>query len=166
MSFEEPGSPTDDVVAGDPFLTAPSDFEAPAVPAPGRAVPEPEPVPTPIAVAPPAQAVTLATDSVEPRNEPAKRSDTESNSGKVKAAAVLAAAAALTNKVRQKAPEMLRDIRDKRAAGKCVLITERDGVKVAVGPFADKSNAEMNASKVAGVATVVPLISEDAFHNT
>jgi hypothetical protein len=83
--------------------------------------------------------------------------------GKVKAAAVVAGAAALANKVRQEAPKKIRQLREKRAAGRCVIVTEADGHYLAVGPYKDEDAARQALFKVGGTAHVAELLSTTAF---
>jgi hypothetical protein len=82
--------------------------------------------------------------------------------GKVRAAAVLAAAAALANKVRQEAPKRVQEIRQKRVAGRCVILAEVDGRQVAIGPYRDDQAARQDVAKVTGVPTVIELVSPAA----
>ena len=83
--------------------------------------------------------------------------------GKVKAAALLAGAAALANKVRQKAPEKVQEIRQKRAAGRCVILTELDGRTVAIGPYSNDQAARQDITKVTGAPRVIELVPQKAY---
>lgn len=90
--------------------------------------------------------------------------DAEQGSGsKVKAAALLAGAAALTNKVRQEAPKKVQQLREKRAAGRCVILTEANGEYLAIGPYKNEEAARQDIFKVGGTSHVVELRSETAF---
>src|SRR4051812_24446499 len=83
--------------------------------------------------------------------------------GKVKTAALLAGAAALANKVRQEAPKKVQQLREKRAAGRCVIVTEVDGRMLAIGPYKDEASAEPRAFKVGGAPRLVELVTDAAF---
>lgn len=87
----------------------------------------------------------------------------EDSGGKLKAGALLAGAVAVANKVRQKAPAKVQEIREKRAAGRCVILTEFGGRSVAIGPYRDAEAARQATMKVAGAPRVVDLVSEKAF---
>jgi hypothetical protein len=84
----------------------------------------------------------------------------------VKTAAVVAGAAALANKVRQEAPKKIRQLREKRAAGRCVIVTEADGHYLAVGPYKDEDAARQELFKVGGTAHVAELQSTTAFFDS
>ena len=83
--------------------------------------------------------------------------------GKVKVAALLAGAAALANKVRQKAPEKVQEIRQKRAAGRCVILTELDGRMAAIGPYSNDQAARQDIAKVTGAPRVIELVPQKAY---
>jgi hypothetical protein len=82
---------------------------------------------------------------------------------KAKTAVVLAGAAALANKVRQEAPKMLQQMREKRAAGRCVIVTEADDRALAIGPYKNDEAARHDLFKVGGTSRVVELMSDTAF---
>ena len=83
--------------------------------------------------------------------------------GKVKAAALLAGAAALANKVRQEAPKKVLEMREKRVAGRCVILTEADGRSLAIGPYKNDDAARQDIFKVGGAPRVIELVSDTAF---
>ena len=83
---------------------------------------------------------------------------------KLKVAAVVAGAAALANKVRQEAPKKIREVREKRVAGRCVILTEVGGRPVVIGPYSDEQAARRDlAGGVAGAQQVVELQSRAAY---
>ena len=100
-----------------------------------------------------------------PATEPIGKSeaDDEEGGGKVKAAALLAGAAALANKLRQEAPKKVQELREKRAAGQCVILTESEGRSVAIGPYRDEATAYEDISRAPVGARVVELMTEGAF---
>lgn len=131
----------DEPIAGDPLIIAPVVSDDGVVPV--------EPIPT----AP-----------LEPAQPPTEETTQPDEGGsKVKTAALLAGAAALANKVRQEAPKKLEQIREKRAAGRCVIVTEADGQMLAIGPFKDDDAARQELFNVGGAPRVVELMSESAF---
>jgi hypothetical protein len=83
--------------------------------------------------------------------------------GKVNAAAVVAGAAALANKVGKEAPKVVSQLREQRAAGRCVIVTEVDGRFLAVEPYKDEGTARGDVFKVGGTAQVAELVSDKAF---
>ena len=130
-------------IAGDPLITAePSEIvDAPVVepsdPAPGAPLLDP------------------------PVGEPAAA--TEDGGGKVKAAAVVAGAAALANKLRKEGPKVINQLRDRRLVGPCVIITEVDGRFLAIGPYKDEDAARADVFKVGGTPHVAELVSDTSF---
>jgi hypothetical protein len=82
---------------------------------------------------------------------------------KAKTAVVLAGAAALANKVRHEAPKMLQQLREKRAVGRCVIVTEADDRALAIGPYKNDEAARHDLFKVGGTSRVVELMSDTAF---
>jgi hypothetical protein len=94
--------------------------------------------------------------------EPAEESG-QGAGGKVRTAAALAAAAALANKVRQEAPKKMQEIRQRRMAGRCVVLAEVDGRQVAIGPYRDDRAARQGSANVTGVTTVIELVSPTAY---
>lgn len=138
----------------------------------GPATGEPLIVPPAVSadVAPPVQPVERVerveplgpVEPVEPPPSATDRAD-ESEGGKVKAAALLAGAAALANKVRQEAPKKVHELREKRVAGRCVILTEADGRALTIGPYKNAEAAQEDLFKVGGAPRVVELVSEAAF---
>lgn len=98
----------------------------------------------------------LAPTSTEPDEQ-------SEGTGKVKAAAIVAGVAAVANKARKRAPEKVNEIRAKRAAGRCVILTEMAGRPIAIGPYRDADAAQQSISKVAGTPTIVEVLSEQVF---
>jgi hypothetical protein len=82
---------------------------------------------------------------------------------KAKTTALLAGAAALANKVRQEAPKKVQEIRQKRAAGRCVILTEHDGRLIAVGPYPDEQAARQDSVKVTGAPSVIELMTQQTY---
>lgn len=114
-------------------------------------------------IAPAATAQTVQpVEPVEPTPAPSEQAE-ESEGGKLKGAALLAGAAALANKVRQEAPKKVHELREKRAAGRCVILTEADGRALAIGPYKNDEAARQDVFKVGGAPRVVELVSEAAF---
>ena len=89
-----------------------------------------------------------------------------STSTKVKAAALLAGVTALANKVREEAPKKVQEIREKRAAGRCVILTEVDGRATAIGPYPNTEAAQADVTNVGVNARVVELVPNSAFFDT
>ena len=88
---------------------------------------------------------------------------TESGTGtKITAAALVAGAAALANKVRKEAPKKAREVREKRVAGRCIILTEISGRPVALGPYRDEQAARQDLARVAGAPQVLELKSQTA----
>lgn len=143
---DDPQERSDDrPIVGDPLIAAPiaSDEVLPPI-APSTAVP------------------------VAPPPAPDELNDVDEDGGveggsKIKAAALIAGAAALANKVRQEAPKMVQGIREKRAAGRCVIVTEANGEALAIGPFKDDEAARQDLFKVGGSPRIVELVSTAAF---
>lgn len=145
----------------------------PAKPTPGdQPLAEPE-LTEPVSVGQDAPPDRVPTATSEPtpltpeapaRTEPAGQSDQDSGGGKVKAAALLAGATALANKVRQEAPKKVKEIREKRVAGRCVLLTNLADREVAIGPYPDEQAARMDLVNFAGVPRVVELVSQASYH--
>ena len=138
----------------DPFLVDPVVPSAP-VPAADLTGPGPEPVaiPRPAAPASPPPPLPSSDEGRESGGGP----------GKLKAAALLAGAATLANKVRQDAPRKVQELREKRAAGRYVILTEVTGGAVAVGPYPDEQAARQDLGNVRGVPRVVELLSPGAY---
>jgi hypothetical protein len=86
--------------------------------------------------------------------------------GKVKAAVLLTGALAMANKMRREAPKKLQAIREKRVAGRCVILTEVAGREVAVGPFPDEQAARQYTVNAAGAPRVIELTSQTSFEGS
>jgi hypothetical protein len=98
-----------------------------------------------------------------PPPSPTEQTEPDDGGSKVKTAAVLAGAAALANKVRHEAPKVLQQMREKRAAGRCVILTEADDRALAIGPYKNEEAARHDLFKVGGTSRVVELMSDTAF---
>jgi hypothetical protein len=98
-----------------------------------------------------------------PPPSPTEPTEPDDGGSKVKTAAVLAGAAALANKVRHEAPKMLQQMREKRAAGRCVILSEADDRALAIGPYKNEEAARHDLFKVGGTPRVVELMSDTAF---
>ena len=101
--------------------------------------------------------------SVDPAAGADHTDDDLAATAKAKATALLAGVTAIVDKVREEAPKKVQQILEKRAAGRCVILTEQDGRTVAVGPYADREAAQADSSKVGSDARVVELVPESAF---
>jgi hypothetical protein len=122
------------------------------------------------AVTPTAAAASPITDG-SPRPTPTAPSTpagTGSGRGgaKVKAAALVAGAATLLNKLRKEAPRKARQVREKRVAGRCVLLTEVAGRPVVIGPYRDEQVARHDLTRVTGAPQVLELKSQAAYFGT
>jgi hypothetical protein len=98
-----------------------------------------------------------------PTAEPSNGDKTEDEGGKAKVAVAVAGVAALANKVRQEAPKRIQQLREKRAAGRCVIVSEADGGYLAIGPYKDEEAAREDLFKVGGTAHVAELVTTTAF---
>jgi hypothetical protein len=94
---------------------------------------------------------------------PTEQTEPADGGSKAKTAVVLAGAAALANKVRHEAPKMLQQMREKRAAGRCVIVTEADDRALAIGPYKNEDAARHDLFKVGGTSRVVELMSDTVF---
>ncbi len=139
-----PSSGSTEPIAGDPLIIAPDPRQAVEPSAVEPPVPEPA---TPAVDLPPVEPVP----------------STEDGGGKVKAAAVVAGAAALANKLRKEGPKVINQLRDRRLVGRCVIITEVDGRFLAIGPYKNEDAARGDAFKVGGTPHVAELVSETAY---
>jgi hypothetical protein len=162
----DPREPTDDQpVAGEPLIVPPiveesgpavvSETASPVVngdvaPRVGRVESAKAPSGTSTVASPP----PFSTDQTEPDG---------GGGSKAKTAAVLAGAVAVANKVRHEAPKMLQQMREKRAAGRCVIVTEADDRALAIGPYKNEDAARLDLFKVGGTSRVVELMSDTAF---
>jgi hypothetical protein len=121
------------------------------------------------AVTPTAAAASPITDgSATPApTAPSTPAGTGSGRGaKVKAAALVAGAATLLNKLRKEAPKKAREVREKRVAGRCILLTEMAGHPVAIGPYRDEQAARHDLTRVTGAPQVLELKSQAAYFGT
>ncbi len=119
--------------------------------------------PAPEAASPPGAPPAGAYEPVTP--VPAEKPE-ESEGGvgdKAKSVALLAGAAALANKVRQKAPKKVQELREKRTAGRYVILSDVGGRQVAIGPYPDESAARQDTVKLAGVPHLIELVSQSAY---
>jgi len=98
-----------------------------------------------------------------PASDVDRETEQDEGGSKLKTGALLAGAAALANKVRQEAPKKVQQIREKRAEGRYVIVTEVDGRMLAIGPYKDEASAEPQAFRVGGNPHVVELVTETAF---
>ena len=132
-----------------------------------------EPTPTvrntqPVNTGPTATPTARSTVSPAPATTPGSaprhtQEATESGSGtKITAAALVAGAAALANKVRKEAPKKAREVREKRVAGRCIILTEINGRPIALGPYRDEQAARQDLTRVAGAPQVLELKSQTA----
>jgi hypothetical protein len=124
------------------------------------APPAPADAASPAPVDPDAMAVTPASP------EPGRHAEESDNKGAGRAAtvaALLAGAAALANKVREEAPKKVQEFREKRVAGRCVILGEVAGREVAIGPYRDAGAAREDTGRVPGSARVVELMSQTAY---
>ena len=104
-----------------------------------------------------------ATVTETPPSEPSDGEKTEHEGGKAKTAIAVAGVAALANKVRHEAPKKLQQLREKRAAGRCVIVSEASGRYMAIGPYKDEETARQDLFKVGGTAHVAELVTTTAF---
>lgn len=124
-----------------------------------------QPVSTGRTAAPASRSVVSPAPATSPGSAPRRTGEgTESGSGgKVTAAALIAGAAALANKLRKEAPKKAREVREKRVAGRCVILTEVSGRPVALGPYRDEQAAREDLTRVTGAPRVVELKSHAAY---
>lgn len=158
----DPADPLGSGSVGGPAASAPNTAGEPIPPAPTTASPVTDGSPTPTPTAP------STTPSTPPSTPPGTGSPTESGSGgaKIKAAALVAGAAALVNKLRKEAPKKAREVREKRVAGRCILLTEMAGRPVAIGPYRDEQAARQDLTRVTGAPQVLELKSQAAYFGT
>jgi hypothetical protein len=145
---DAPGDPTTPII-GDPLMTPP-DFQ-----------PTDE---TPVAIV--EEPVAVVEEPVVVHTEPARietNAPDDEGGSKAKAAALLAGAAALANKMRKEAPKAVHQLRERRIAGRCVIVTEVDGRFLAIGPYKDEESARQDSFKVGGTPHVAELMSESTF---
>jgi hypothetical protein len=70
------------------------------------------------------------------------------------------------NKLRKEGPKMAREVREKRVAGRCILLTEVAGRPVAIGPYRDEQAAGQDLTRVTGAPQVLELKSPAAYFTT
>jgi hypothetical protein len=121
----------------------------------------------PVSTGPTAAPAGRSAVSPTPATTPGPRGTaegTESGTGtKVTAAALIAGAAALANKVRKEAPKKAREAREKRVAGRCIILTEVNGRPVALGPYRDEQAARQDLTRATGAPQVLELKSQTAY---
>ena len=147
-------------IPGDPLIADPDPLDQTPTMAPPVGAPvEPlAPVADPVVTSVETPVVTsVETPTVE--SAPSE----EEGGGKVKAAAVVAGAAAIANKVRKEAPKVVNQLRERRVAGRCVIVTEVDGRFLAIGPYKNEDAARGDVFKVGGTPHVAELVSDSAF---
>jgi hypothetical protein len=145
MTYQtNPGVDSTEPIAGEPLITAPEPSDA--VPMAEMAPPVAEPVPP----------------AADPRPAASAPSENEA-ARKVKTAAVVAGAAALANKVRKEAPKVVNQLRERRMAGRCVIITEVDGRFLTIGPYKNEDAARDRVFKVGGNPHVAEIVSDTTF---
>jgi hypothetical protein len=67
---------------------------------------------------------------------------------KRKLAALAAGATTLARKIRKAGPKKIRDVRVRRAADRCVILTEVAGRPVAIGPYRHAHAAQKDAARI------------------
>jgi hypothetical protein len=124
-----------------------------------------QPVTTGPTAAPASRSTTSPAPPTTPGSAPLHKGEgTESGSGtKITAAALIAGAAALANKVRKEAPKKARQAREKRVAGRCIILTEISGRPVALGPYRNEQAARQDLTRTAGAPQVLELKSQTAY---
>jgi hypothetical protein len=109
----------------------------------------------------------IAGTVVAPTDAPSTPVEVDQGSGdggvREKAASVMSAATSFAKKVRREAPKKVQELKEQRASGRHVLLAERAGRTVAVGPYRDAETAQRSASKVTGANQIIELVSEAAF---
>jgi hypothetical protein len=151
-------------------MTVPRDPQNPAYNDPPSAEPtvaarNTQPVSTGPTAAPASRSMVSPAPTNSPESAPRRTGEgTESGSGaKVTTAALIAGAAALANKLRKEAPKKAREVREKRVAGRCIILTEVSGRPVALGPYRDEQAARQDLTRVTGTPQVLELKSHAAY---
>lgn len=147
-------------------MTVPRDPRNPAYSdPPAMAARNTQPVSTGPAPAPTDRPAVSPTPAATPGSAPRRTGEgSESGSGaKVTTAALIAGAAALANKLRKEAPKKAREVREKRLAGRCIILTEVSGRPVALGPYRDEQAARQDLTRVTGAPQVLELKSHAAY---
>jgi poly-gamma-glutamate capsule biosynthesis protein CapA/YwtB (metallophosphatase superfamily) len=106
---------------------------------------------------PPVTEATVGTGETTPQY------DSSGGGSKAKKAAFVAAATAFANKMRQEGPKKVREIREKRAAGRHVIVADIGGRTVAVGPFPGGEDARRTAEKLSATTRVVELVPPSTY---
>jgi hypothetical protein len=101
----------------------------------------------------------------EPVTPPGPAEESGRRAGQ-KVTALLAGAGALAKMVRTEAPKKVREAREKRVAGRRVILTEVDGRRVAIGPYPNDAAARQDTARVSGAPHVVELLSQTAYFGT
>ena len=144
----------------------PAPYGDPAGAEPAATARNTQPVSTGPAAAPAGRSAVSPTPATTPGPR-GTAEGTESGTGtKVTAAALIAGAAALANKVRKEAPKKAREVREKRVAGRCIILTEVSGRPVALGPYRDEQAARQDLTRVTGAPQVLELKSQAAYFGT
>jgi len=154
-------------IPGDPLIADPDPLDQTSTMAPPVGAPAEPLAPVAEPLAPVAEPVVTSVETpvVTSVETPAVESapSEEEGGGKVKAAAVVAGAAAIANKVRKEAPKVVNQLRERRVAGRCVIVTEVDGRFLAIGPYKNEDAARGDVFKVGGTPHVAELVSDTAF---
>jgi len=141
----------------------PASYGDPAGAEPAATARNTQPVSTGPAAAPAGRSAVSPTPATTPGPR-GTAEGTESGTGtKVTAAALIAGAAALANKVRKEAPKKAREAREKRVAGRCIILTEVNGRPVALGPYRDEQAARQDLTRATGAPQVLELKSQAAY---
>jgi len=162
MAINETPQPLDlpQAVPGDPLMPSvgAADLPDPSTPMGDTSAP----LAPPAAVGDVPPVITKRVEDVSPPRADAPVEE-DVGPGKLKTGALLAGAAALANKVRQEAPKKVQQLREKRAEGRCVIVTEVDGRMLAIGPYKDAASAEPHVFRVGGNPHIVELVTDTAF---
>jgi len=163
MAADNTPQPLDppEVIPGDPLI-APTGTDHLVEP-PTTIAPSTEPLASTVTAGDAGSAVGTTGFDVAGTSPAPTAAEHEEGGSKLKTGALLAGAAALATKVRQEAPKKVQQLREKRAEGRCVIVTEVDGRMLAIGPYKDEASAEPQAFKVGGVPRVVELVTDAAF---
>jgi hypothetical protein len=106
---------------------------------------------------------TADQDRAAPSAPPPWESSGRSN--KEKASALFAKAAALAGKLREETPKKVHELQEKRAAGRCVIVSEVGGRRVAVGPYptAELARQALGPQATTASGEVVDLLTPAAY---
>jgi hypothetical protein len=148
-------------------MTTPEDHRTPAPHEPQNSADTDPDVAKPAEPAtPPAPAVPLASPATPTTEDQTKHAKHYRQRAGQKVTAVLTGAATLVSKVRAETPKKIREAREKRVAGRHVILTEVDGRQVAIGPYSNDQAAHQDTVKVTGVPQVIELRSQTAYFGT